>query len=363
VADFDGDGKAEIGVAFGDQYIVYDLACKGAPAGCAGDGILWTSPSQDKSSAKTGSSVFDFNGDGRAEVVYGDECFVRVYDGPTGQVIFSQGRFSSTWQENAVVADVDGDAAAEIVLSASGTCATPYCAEYDASFAGLPCKDKEDCPGGACDAGYCRCASDQECGGSFSCTAPLPSTPGSGNVCRTKHEGCQPGIRVYRDARDHWAGSRRIWNQHAYHVTNVEADGVVLSKDKVQRNWQTAGLNNFRQNVQGSVGPLPSADLTVKEVTVSCGGPKPTLSAKVCNRGGAGADAGVPVSFVDDAGATLCGATTASFLDPGQCETVSCAAQLTAKTSVQATVNAGSTVGECRADNNSSFPAAASCVQ
>jgi hypothetical protein len=53
VADFDGDGAPEIGVAGGTSYAVYD-----------GDGtVQWSRPTQDISSAITGSSVFDFNGD------------------------------------------------------------------------------------------------------------------------------------------------------------------------------------------------------------------------------------------------------------------------------------------------------------
>ena len=47
------------------------------------DGVLWVQPSQDASSNVTGSSVFDFDGDGQAEAVYRDECFIRVYNGRT----------------------------------------------------------------------------------------------------------------------------------------------------------------------------------------------------------------------------------------------------------------------------------------
>jgi hypothetical protein len=53
-------------------------------------GIAWSRSTQDLSSNVTGSSIFDFEADGRSEVVYGDECFVRVYDGQSGDVLFSQ---------------------------------------------------------------------------------------------------------------------------------------------------------------------------------------------------------------------------------------------------------------------------------
>ena len=81
------------------------------------------------------------------------------------------------------------------------------------------------------------------------------STPGS----LTK------GIRVLRDAQDNWVATRRIWNQHAYHVTNIEEDGTVPMTPRV--NWQEPGLNNFRQNVQGgSLFNAPNFVVSVDEV-------------------------------------------------------------------------------------------------
>ncbi len=252
IADFDGDGVREIGVAFGGSYEVLDLAESGLH--------LWTQPSQDSSSSRTGSSVFDFNADGRAEVVYGDECFVRIYDGLSGEVLFSQARFSSTWTENPIVADADGDGSAEMVMGASAECMTPYCPEVDPIFAGLRCESAGDCPSGTCDAGLCRCADDTECPATYGCTDPLSGSGGSGQVCRAFHRDCVAGLRIYRDARDRWAGSRTIWNQHGYHVTNVNDDGTIPRTSAVHANWSDSTLNNFRQNVQGSLGPTPGPD-------------------------------------------------------------------------------------------------------
>src|SRR5690606_16493888 len=60
IADFDGDGRPEIGIAHGTAYAVYDLDCiaRNRPAGCAGDKLLWSVPTGDDSSSGTGSSVF-----------------------------------------------------------------------------------------------------------------------------------------------------------------------------------------------------------------------------------------------------------------------------------------------------------------
>lgn len=58
-------------------------------------------------------------------------------------------------------------------------------------------------------------------------------------------------LRVFKAETGSWARTRPIWNQFAYHVTNVEPDGTIPATPHV--NWLTPGLNNFRVNV-----PLPS---------------------------------------------------------------------------------------------------------
>ena len=75
----------------------------------------WKRDSDDDSSRATSSSVFDFNGDGAAEVLYNDECEFRVYEGQSGEVLFAAMSRSRTGIENPVVADVDNDGNAEVV--------------------------------------------------------------------------------------------------------------------------------------------------------------------------------------------------------------------------------------------------------
>ena len=125
IGDFDNDGQAEFALASKGAYQVFDLECAAdpLPEKCSQAGILWWEVSQDYSSSKTGSSIFDFEGDGKAEAVYADECFVRVYDGATGEVLFSRSRTSCTWNENPVIADTDGDFKAEIVVGSNTNCA------------------------------------------------------------------------------------------------------------------------------------------------------------------------------------------------------------------------------------------------
>ncbi len=110
VADFDGDDKPEIGVAGHGVYVVVE-----------GDGTLkWLNGTQDFSSGFTGSSVFDFEGDGKAEVVYADENDVWIYDGITGDVRLQETRHSNaTCSEYPTIADVNNDGHAEIVFTSS----------------------------------------------------------------------------------------------------------------------------------------------------------------------------------------------------------------------------------------------------
>ncbi|WNG31403.1 VCBS repeat-containing protein [Cystobacter fuscus] len=109
IADFDGDGQPEVGVAGSDFYVVFE----------ANGGVKWTSKTQDHSSQVTGSSTFDFEGDGKAEVVYADEVRLRVYDGSTGTVRVELPHASGTILENPVIVDVDGDDNAEIVVASN----------------------------------------------------------------------------------------------------------------------------------------------------------------------------------------------------------------------------------------------------
>src|SRR5678815_1864953 len=153
-----------------------DFDCAKGGAGCSATPyVRWAQPSQDASSKQTGSSIFDFDGDGRAEVVYADECFLRVYEGATGRVLYSAYRTSGTWYENPTVADVDRDDNTEIVVNSntgvtcptSGAAGTPY---VDPLHSGVPCDAGTGCEGGmTCVSNYCRCTSTAQCGEGLTC--------------------------------------------------------------------------------------------------------------------------------------------------------------------------------------------------
>ena len=237
VAAFDGAGRPALGVAGAASYSVYDRD--------EADGVLWSRTTQDVSSNATGSSVFDFEGDGAAEVVYGDECYMRVYRGTDGMVLLQIPSTSSTINEYPLVADVDADGNSEIVIVANDN------------------------------------------------NTALPTQCRNGDPA---WNGARRGIFVYGDTRDQWVRTRRIWNQHAYHVTNIQPSGAVPAVE--MDNWSTPGLNNYRQNAQGEgVFNAPNLSVLALEAVLDGCPTTATLRARIANEGNLGVPANVPVAF------------------------------------------------------------------
>ncbi len=301
VADFDGDGRPEIGIAHGGRYGVYDPSCTGTgtPSGCAARGLLWSTPTGDESSSGTGSSVFDFNGDGRAEVVYNDQYFFRVYDGTNGRAIFEHANSSRTRTENPVVADVDNDGDAEIVFSSNA------------------------------EAGFIR------------------------------DFWTDPGVEIWGDARGRWVGARRIWNQHTYHITNVEEDGTIASPEA--QSWTV--LNAYRQNLREGADVLVVPDLWGGRGSYEClRSGRARISIEVANYGLERVGAGVVVGFYRDRpglGDRVGEARTTRTLEPmGDSEVITFEVDLAgevvdywAKLDDPTDVMGGA-VAECRESNN-----------
>ncbi|MBO5753965.1 MAG: VCBS repeat-containing protein, partial [Proteobacteria bacterium] len=292
VGDFDNDGLPEIALASQALFGVYDPRCEKYEAGkCADKHVLWERWSQDGSSGRTGSSLFDFDGDGQAEAVYADECYTRVYDGKTGRVLFSAPRSSSTSIEGPVIADVDDDGSSEILMGSDNSYSCyndgstgKVNAGVDPIHEGIRCMDDEDCPTSKnCDKelGLCLCTDDNDCntqyiGGKifkqYTCTAPIHENVGfmhnptdaaerteikargqrpdgwdsstGYKVCRAyrnvNSSARQAGISdlmIYKDRLDRWVSSRNIWNQHSYNIINIEDNGRVPDAKTWKDNW------------------------------------------------------------------------------------------------------------------------------
>lgn len=235
VADFDGDGAPEVVKVSAGSVSLTDadgalrwsvrpgFAGNGGPPTVAdfdGDGapeigvagadwymvlrgngtVLWQAPVVDASSNMTGSSVFDFEGDGAAEVVYADEHTVWVFDGATGEV----------------------EMAAEGHASATAF-EYPVIADVDAD--------------GAAEIVF-----------------------GSNNT----YIAGWNGLRVIGDAGSSWQPGRPLWNQHAYHITNVDDDGGIPAVQVP--NWSR--FNNFRSGDLATGFGTSLPDLVVAEGAV-----------------------------------------------------------------------------------------------
>ena len=335
VDDFDGDGFPEVGSAGAHTYVVHDFqaateACPAWPrsrrdlealpmalarnpggpvcrddADCvAGSGVCnlaigrcvclhngWRRTTEDNSSQVTGSTVFDFNGDGAAEVLYHDECWFRIYDGRTGEVLFKTASESPTAIENPVVADVDNDGNAEMVftsMSSSGRCSERRQRHPDGGF---------------------------------------------------NWERYNAGLEVWGDPADRWVPARRVWNQHAYHVTHIREDGSIPLRQV--KGWQPTNGREFNiyRSQPRSAGVAP--DLTVPEVGVtaiagacSALGDHIVINAVIANGGDVRVGPGIRVAFqgqwdegdfeplVDDAGTPI-HSVVENTLDPGRTARVS----------------------------------------
>lgn len=111
IGNFDEDKNTiEIAVATGRHLTIFNT--EGVP--------IAISETQDCSSLATGITSFDFNGDGKPEILYGDEEYFRVYELKNRRlnVVFKSVNPSGTLLEYPLVADIDGDPhhTAEIVV-------------------------------------------------------------------------------------------------------------------------------------------------------------------------------------------------------------------------------------------------------
>jgi hypothetical protein len=145
-------------------------------------------------SGSAAGTAFDFLGDGIAEAIYADEYQLFVYGG-TGDVLLSEDRYSRTGIEFSVVADVDNDGSAEIVVVSNET----ILGEFDDA----------------------------------------------------------PSVKVIRDVQDRWIQARRIWNQHTYHVTNVREDGTIPQYEP--RHWEQLNTFRTNAQIEngGLCQPVP----------------------------------------------------------------------------------------------------------
>lgn len=194
ISDFDGDGEPEIGIASGTRYAVYE------PDGT----VVWSVVVADESSATTGSAVYDFEGDGRGEVVYADEATMWIFDGATGDVRYEGDHHASrTLHEFPTIADVDGDGLPEVIVPNGG-----------------------------------------------------------GHQGENKN-----GLTILGSANLDWLPGRQVWNQHAFSLTNINDDLSVPAPAAPNWPLHNNFRSGDPQPVSGSSAPdvVPLAELCTLE--------------------------------------------------------------------------------------------------
>ncbi|MFL5360365.1 MAG: CARDB domain-containing protein [Myxococcales bacterium] len=307
IADFDGDGLPEIGIAGQGGYVVW----KPGP-----QGFVWRTKTRDCSS-NTGSSVFDFEGKGQANVVYTDQCFFRIYDGKTGAALVQEKNASCTAYEMPIVADIDGSGRAKVLVPNNNIC-NYFCPDW-------------------------------------------PSGPGF------LSDTFFVGLKALASPSDKWVNTRSVWNQHGYHVTNVNLDGSLPFPEPFS--WGPGQSNTFRQNVQGQ-GVFSSPDLSICEVKpqlANCLQGEGTVSATIYNGGAIVAKPGVPVNFYADltGGPVLIGSSvTKTTLQPGATEEITIPWKTppqSVSVPIRAVVDEQQKIGDCHPENNTAVSTPVKC--
>src|SRR5690606_24236271 len=144
---------------------------------------MWRMPIYDYGGqcGAAGAAAFDFEGDGKYEVVYHDTSHMFVFRGTDGTKIYDAPRNSSTPWETPVIADVDNDGHADLVMTNEN---------------------------GILDLGQTGA-----------------------------------GVKVLSNQGNTWPATRRIWNQHSYHVSDVNENGTIPRQEtphyKTTNSWRT----------------------------------------------------------------------------------------------------------------------------
>lgn len=245
----------------------------------------WWSLVTEDYSGFTGSSVYDFNGDGLFEIVYRDEDNFRILYGgaapfPPG-VDAERNWFkipcgSITSDEYPIVADVDNDGETEIAV-------TGY------TFSGY-------------------------------------NNPSSDYRGR---------LRVFESDAEPWVPCRNVWNQYNYFVVNVNDDLSIPAQQQLHHlELPAAGSGNRPLNRYLSQRPLldenfqpflPVPDALASVTEIVCADDKLYVQLQICNDGSHPLKNGTPVAFYTSdpttTGAPLLGNVqfTDAKVEPGEC--------------------------------------------
>lgn len=169
IGDANGDGKLDLSFIAGNQ-----LYCVTTDAPGTNIVPLWATPRtiNDSRSGVLTVTIYDFNNDGKPEMVYRDSQELVVIDGPTGTTkLWSAVCQSHTYTEGPVIADANGDGATDICV---------------------PCNRNN-----------------------------------SFNINGDIQQQALGEVRMFFSTGNEWLPTRRVWNQPGYFVVNIN-DNLTL---------------------------------------------------------------------------------------------------------------------------------------
>lgn len=251
IADLDGNGRLNASFISGKYMYALDENFN----------QFWRKDVKEETSGYTGCTLFDFNGDGKSEVVYRDEKFIYIIDGTNGATLTTQTCVARTQMEYPIVADVDGDGSTELCV----TCG------FDDALA----------QANFCDNDYYK----------------------NGHV------------RAFKSAAEPWVPARRLWNQHGYFNVNINDDLTIPKRQQKHHLVFSSGsctqgpnrpLNTFLNqspfiNTDGCP-TYPSPDLVYVNNSFSinpptCPDQNFTVSFQITNQGDVSMSGNIPITF------------------------------------------------------------------
>ncbi|HDZ9461761.1 TPA: hemolysin [Vibrio cholerae] len=160
--------QSHMGIAYAGYYAVDMYDAQGNK--------VWSVANDDLNSGKIGVSAYDFTGDGIDEVLVQDRLRMRILDGKTGRVMGIIANSSGTLWEYPVVADLEGNNNASLIMVAN---------DYD------------------------------------------------------RESQVNHGVFVYEsaDPSKPWRNATRIWNQYAFNFSDINANGTIPTD--AQPSWLT----------------------------------------------------------------------------------------------------------------------------
>jgi hypothetical protein len=222
-ADLDNDGDGEFVTVAGGTIRVFSHTCS-----------LITSWAVYGGGNGGPATIADFDNDGSPEIGVAGDDYYSVYESNGTRIWSAAAQDASSHSTGSSVFDFDGDGAAEVVYAdeetlwvfdgASGAVLLEETAHKSGTVNEYPTIADVDADGNA--------------------EIILPN------------DSAATSIMVLGDRDDNWVSARRIWNQHAYNIVNINDDLSIPTAP--EPNWPT--YNSFRQGGTGTFTPIAAPD-------------------------------------------------------------------------------------------------------